>query len=429
MKVKQLYTYPIKSLRGTSLDSFVPTYQGFQYDRRFMLLKNDTEPKNMHVAHFPEMCLFTTDIIFPNASDPGRIVVEYHAPGTEKPKRTEIPLLPDVDKLGLEEVKITMHSSTTVGYNMGKQYNDWFSDCFGFEVILAYIGKNRREILGNVPPSKALATAKPQAKGWMETITSNLPILSSSTVPGVDEGIAFSDCAPYLVITEKSWENASHRLPPGETMDISKFRPNIIISGAETEFEEDFWGELEIGGLKLILTQNCARCNSLNVDYKTGKVGEGESGKILKKLQSDRRVDPGAKWSPIFGRYGFLDRFEGERRISVGDEVEVTKRNEERSRFGEFVSLLLCLMLMGISIFLLTTHSCEQSGQISARIESIPLTCMYVRIQTSRPSYPVSVQFILVLLSQFPSPSLSSPTSPSSLRIPSPSLASSCVLK
>jgi uncharacterized protein YcbX len=229
-----------------------------------------------------------------------------------------------------------MYHSPTVGYNMGKQYNDWFSECFGYEVTLAYIGNNRREILGNIPPSKALAGHKPQATSWLSNITSSIPIIGSVTVTGVDEGIAFSDCAPYLVINEKSWENVQRRLPKGEEMDISKFRPNIIVSGADEEFEEDYWAELEIGdGLKLVLTQNCARCNSLNVDYATGKVGVGESGKILKKLQSDRRVDPGAKYSPIFGRYGFLDKIDAETRISVGDEVKVTKRNVERSIFGE----------------------------------------------------------------------------------------------
>ena len=222
--------------------------------------------QNMLIAQFPEMCLFTTSIIFPSDSDTGRIIVEHHEPGSEKPKRTEIPLLPDVEKLGLEEVKVNMHFSPTVGYNMGKQYNDWFSECFGYEVTLAYIGKNRREILGNMPPSKALASAKPQSKSWMSTIASSIPIIGSATVPGVDEGISFADCAPYLVISEKSWENAQRRLPEGEVMDISKFRPNIIVSGADEEFEEDYWAELEIGhDIKIVLTQNCARCNSLNV--------------------------------------------------------------------------------------------------------------------------------------------------------------------
>lgn len=458
MKVKQLYTYPIKSLRGTSLDSFIPTYQGFQYDRRFMLLKGPSLT-NMHVSKFPEMCLFTTAIIFPSATDPGKIIVEHHAPGVEKPKRTEIPLLPDVAKLGLEELNINMHSSPTIGYNMGDPYNTWFSDCFGYAVTLAYIGNSRREILGNMAPAKTLASSNPP-KGWLSSLATSIPLLNPSATPGVDEGIAFSDCAPFLVVTEKSWENAAARLPPGEDLDISKFRPNIVISGAESAFEEDFWGELSIGGeggLRLILTQNCSRCTSLNVDYKTGRVGEGESGRILKLLQGDRRVDLGAKWSPIFGRYGFLERFEaGEgSRVTVGDEVVVRRRNEERSRFGEWVlvvCLLLSVMFLMVKIFMMDANHvyARQSGRISARIETpFPSNCSSSHVLMQASAYPYSIvsnsykvqPSIIQLISPTtfhlipshlpsplhqvsPSPSPSK-TSFSSLLIPSPSLASS----
>jgi uncharacterized protein YcbX len=434
MKVTQLYTYPIKSLRGTSLDSFIPTYQGFQYDRRFMLLKGP-ELTNMHVSHFPEMCLFTTSIIFPTPSSTGSIIVEHHAPGAEKLKRTEIPLLPDVAKLGLEEVKINMHYSPTIGYNMGEPYNAWFSDCFGYEVTLAYIGNSRREILGNMPPAKALSSTNPP-KTWLSSLTSNIPLLNSPT-PGVDEGIAFSDCAPFLIITEESWENASRRLPEGEEMDISKFRPNIVVSGAETEFEEDYWAELSIEEpeLKLILTQNCARCNSLNVDYKTGKVAEGESGKMLKKLQSDRRVDAGAKWSPIFGRYGFLDTIQegkGDVRIRVGDEVVVRSRNRERSRFGEWLSFYLILFSMGV-ISNANNVFVRQSGRILARIDALSIQSFiqainHVFIHPCQPIHlvqPIPSHLTIVTPQVSPSPPSHSKTSFSSLRIPSPSLPSS----
>ena len=82
---------------------------------------------------------------------------------------------------------------------------------------------------------------------------------------------------------------------------------------------------------------------------------------MLKKLMKDRRVDPGMKWSPVFGRYAFVgesvsvsvsegevwkqegkegqegaeawrrEKEEQEMWISVGDEVQVTRRNEERT--------------------------------------------------------------------------------------------------
>ncbi|KAJ4171215.1 hypothetical protein NW754_007361 [Fusarium falciforme] len=118
-------------------------------------------------------------------------------------------------------------------------------------------------------------------------------------------------------------------------MDITKFRANIVVSGANEAYEEDFWSQLRIGGnATMKLTQNCARCSSLNVDYATGKAGKTEAGKVLKKLSQDRRVDPGTKWSPIFGRYGFLAPASREAEvvvISVGDEVEVTGHNLERT--------------------------------------------------------------------------------------------------
>lgn len=62
-------------------------------------------------------------------------------------------------------------------------------------------------------------------------------------------------------------------------------------------------------------------------------MGEGESGKLLKKMMKDRRVDKGNKWTPIFGRYGFPVSG-GE--VRVADEVLVGERLEETTVFSEF---------------------------------------------------------------------------------------------
>ena len=357
MQISHLYIYPIKSLRGQSIPAAEATYQGFKYDRRFMLLRA-SDHKNMHVANFPEMCLFTTSLTPPSTSassaspSGGSITVTYTPPtgpdakegmGAE-PSVLEVPLLPEWK--GLAMVDVSMHSSPTKGYDMGGRYNEWFSKCFGYGVVLAYIGGSRREILGNVSPGAAAAAAQQQQQqnggwgGWLGSMKAMMGLDQdgSGAGAGVEEGIAFSDCAPYLFVSEKSWMNADARLPEGETMDITKFRPNVVVSGDELEaFEEDYWAELAVGGeeggVRVVLTQNCARCSSLNVDYRTGKVGKGGAGSILKKLQSDRRVDLGAKYSPIFGRYGFLDKMPTGTKLSVGDEVRVLRRNGERTRF------------------------------------------------------------------------------------------------
>lgn len=368
-----------------------------------------TSLKNMHVPHFPEMSLFETTLELPTHEDEGRVRVTYQPPSDAdadanaedpKPRQTrslEIPLQPNVDSLA--RFTVTMHQSPTTGYNMGSEYNDWFSECFGYPVVLAYLGVNTRGVLGTLAPAKAKAKGKGKSGGWATlswlqeisgagpsiherwlipicvlaicvsgisytarhleqgtpistVIMAGILLLGSVFVGGkrfyrhrYEDRITFADCAPYLVISETSVNNVSGRLPAGESMDQTKFRPNIVISGAESAFEEDFWTELVIGSnrARLLLTGNCVRCQSLNVDYKTGKFGTGESGAVLKKLMKDRRVDRGARFSPVFGRYSFLERrFDGEG-IRVGDVVEVVARGEERSVVGECLSYFLDL--------------------------------------------------------------------------------------
>jgi uncharacterized protein YcbX len=120
-------------------------------------------------------------------------------------------------------------------------------------------------------------------------------------------------------------------------MDISKFRANIVLKSSPGAFIEDFWGELTFeDSTRVILTGNCARCISLNVDYETGKSGTGRAGEVLKLLNKDRRIDLGAKYSPVFGRYGFVSKKSEGSTLSVGDGVVVSRTNEERTRFCEF---------------------------------------------------------------------------------------------
>jgi uncharacterized protein YcbX len=206
----QLYVYPIKSLRGQPISSGEATYQGFKYDRRFMLLRA-SDHKNMHVSGFPEMCLFTTKLIYPDPDvpDSGKVIVTFNPPADAsdgskaEPRTLEVPLQPTHAHLSTVDIK--MHNSPTKGYNMGETYNSWFSVCFGYDVILVDSGGNRREILGNVPPNAAGKNSPAGlAKGssWLSNVASSIPFVNST--PGVDEGIMFADCAPFLVVTEKS---------------------------------------------------------------------------------------------------------------------------------------------------------------------------------------------------------------------------------
>ena len=180
-----------------------------------------------------------------------------------KPKSLEVPLVPDTSTL--EKIDVLMHLSPTQAYKMNDKYNTWFSSCFGFECVLAYIGENTRPVRMSSP--HAQASTNGADNGWLSSISS---ITSKATemVMGSSEpeskAIRFSDVAPYLVVSSKSMDDVFRRLPEAEKkdFDIIKFRPNIIVSGAKEAWEEDYCGELTFGqsGTKLECEHNCGRC-------------------------------------------------------------------------------------------------------------------------------------------------------------------------
>ncbi|EDN10956.1 predicted protein [Histoplasma mississippiense (nom. inval.)] len=288
--------------------------------------------KHAGLPHPSKWPCFSTDVVFPSESvdgvvtEEGRILVRYQAPmghpDRDAIKELEIPREP-TDLQGLRVLEVDMYNSRTQAYEMDKKYSDWFSEWFGFEVLLVYLGGNRRPVLGNVPPNAAAKRAvagasQPALKnaggGWISNIAKSLLYLGSTTPSAkregdeTDEWITFADMAPYLVVSETSLE--------------------------EEAYEEDFWGEITVQtDVNLILTANCGRCVSINVDYDTGAPGSGEAGTMLKKLMKDRRVDKGNKYSPVFGRYGFIDKGADGLHIEVGDDVVVSRRNKERTTF------------------------------------------------------------------------------------------------
>jgi uncharacterized protein YcbX len=304
------------------------------------------ELKKMQLDTHPRCALFEQRIV--PASQDGEesvVIVRYLGDQTEDSDATKddeplrVPLEPDMSTL--EKIDVVLHDSPASAYRMGDSYDAWLSQRFGVRTMLVYIGDGRRAVLGQTLPPKP-AHGQQQQQGWISSLASYITGPQGNSAPS----IAFSDVAPLLVASEASLRDVRERLLQGQPVEMYKFRPNIVVDGeGEESWAEDFWAELEIspghagekdgdssGKSILQLTGNCVRCMSLNVDYKTGKQAEGEQGNVLKRLMKDRRVDTGSKWSPVFGRYAFLDSRHTEGiTASVGDGAEVSKRNAERT--------------------------------------------------------------------------------------------------
>jgi uncharacterized protein YcbX len=278
MHISALYIHPIKSLLPISVPATTLTSLGFPHDRTFLLIRTP-EKKGLYIGNIPELCLFSQAIS-------GDAITVTH---THSGESVTIPLTP---ALG-EAVEVDVRNSACTGYGVSAAADGFFTKHLGFPTRLLFLGDSTRKVLGNVGPASPASWA-----GW------------AGFSKQKEYGITFADCAPLLVTTTASLEEVGRRV--GGEMDVRKFRPNVVLAAEAGEdleaWEEDFWGEVEVvgeGTTKIVCTANCARCTSLNVDFATG--GYVENAKQpLRHISKDRRVDPGMKYSPVFGRYAFM---------------------------------------------------------------------------------------------------------------------------
>ncbi|XP_068607923.1 mitochondrial amidoxime-reducing component 1 [Brachionichthys hirsutus] len=118
--------------------------------------------------------------------------------------------------------------------------------------------------------------------------------------------VAYPDCGPVMLLSERSVEDLSSRLEKDVT--VERFRPNIVVSGCEA-FEEDSWEEIQIGSVRLQRVMSCGRCVFTTVDPETGIITRKEP---LETLKSYRMCEPSEKHiyksSPLFGQLHTVKR-------------------------------------------------------------------------------------------------------------------------
>lgn len=150
--------------------------------------------------------------------------------------------------------------------------------------------------------------------------------------------VNFPDVLPLQIASESSIAELNSRLTSQDeaAITIERFRPNIIIRGAEP-WEEDTWKTLRINGdsswvttlsggnreaIDIDVVARCARCQVPNVEVTTGEKHAKQPWDTLMKY---RRVDEGIKFKPCFGML-CVPRSEG--RVEVGMRFEVMERTE-----------------------------------------------------------------------------------------------------
>lgn len=277
MKISGIYIYPIKSLKGISLDESVVERRGLQYDRRWMLV--DENGEFFTQREFPKMSVISTEI-----KENGLLI---QAENFED-------LLVPFEENGEETAKVRVWNSVCDALVSENFINEWFGEVLQTKCKLVFMPDNSERSINKL-------------------FDKNKDIVS------------FADGYPQLLIGENSLNDLNERLE--EKLPMNRFRPNLVVSGSES-FAEDNWKNIKIGETVFRSSKPCARCVMTTVNQNSGEFAGKEPLKTLAKYRMAKDVFPENyaeldldKNAVLFGQNLIAENFGG--RVKIGDSVEV----------------------------------------------------------------------------------------------------------
>jgi len=274
--VKSLYIYPVKSMAGVSVSNYSADMTGARsgvlVDRQFMVV--DKKGKMQSARKYPNMVL-----IQPDLSTHGKLTLSY--PG-------KVNVTVDIEALQDVNVECNVWGENCIGVDCGDIVSSWLSD-----VILSSNNPELRLVY-----HKEENTSRP-AKDDNEYL---YPLQV-----GVKDRPLFADGYPFLMLSQPSLDTLNHALSSSGvelSVEETRFRPNILITGDFPGFAEDKWAHVKIGDTVFRNVKLCTRCNFTTVDPKTGeKNAKGEPLKTLRSFRStlDKEEKKVYGTSPFFG--------------------------------------------------------------------------------------------------------------------------------
>ena len=267
-KVTAIYTYPVKSCRGTQVESAVISPTGIDGDRQLMILQGG---KFTNQARVPALATVATRRVDGET-------IEFSAEGHASLRHS-------VNGSGAES-SINFYGNEVSVIDQGDALSGWLSTVTGSELRVA---------------------------GIKATFTRTVPLAEFAVVDGIDQA-RFVDVAPILVTNVASLNDLNGRLD--SPVPMNRFRPNIVVEGLDA-FGEDDVESLSAGGLRLVRATHCERCAVTCTDQETGE----RAKEPLAALRSYRLRENGYAGGVMFGAYMGV---EGSATLSVGDTLEIS---------------------------------------------------------------------------------------------------------
>lgn len=220
MTVKELYTYPVKSTRGTSLQSAEILRTGLRNDRCVAIIDEDNKVITGRERH--ELITISAKIyknelfIFTEKAANFSFALPYEA---------------DITQVNLFRNKVS-------GKLFSKPASNWISKFLKGDYRLIFLDEEYNSL------QKKRGGRDGERKGY-------------------------ADSAPVHLINLKTLNYLNSKLV--SKVSERNFRPNIVIDGGEP-FEEDTWSVIDINGCRFRLQERTKRCIFIAIDPERSKI-------------------------------------------------------------------------------------------------------------------------------------------------------------
>jgi uncharacterized protein len=279
MFIAQLTLFPVKSCGGVTVDSARVGRRGLEAngvgDRRWML--SDAEARMVTQRQAPELARVRVELL----EGAVRVWGDDLEPIVIDPAETLEP-----------RSGVILHRHEVAGHRCLPAIDDWFSRFLGQPVRLLHQTDADVRLCN---PDYALS-------------------------PGEDR-VGFADAFPYLVVTEATLARVNGLL--AEPAPMNRFRPNIVVGGAEADAEYG-WKRLSLGEAQLTIVKPCDRCVVTTIDQARGvKTGKEPLAALGRAYFLSARFGAASVQGAIFGENAIPSVLGAVRR---GDTVAVLER-------------------------------------------------------------------------------------------------------
>ena len=279
-EVCELNIYPVKSLKGITLEESILGVKGLAYDRNWMIVNTDGE-------FITQRLLSKMATVNVSLTDKELVLQTKEAESFSIPLKSE----------SSESIEVKIWSDTCHAIDEGDEISKWLTSVLGtykdFDLRLVRFSDS---FVRHVEPTY---------------------------LQGNHANTAFADGYPYLVTSVESLETLNKKLKASDAQPVTmdRFRPNIVLKGVKP-FEEDKIASIisKDESYQLDLRKPCQRCVITTIDQNTGESPEPKEP--LKTLVSmNPFVDLKGAY---FGQNAILIDGDDEL-IRVGDKVKLVK--------------------------------------------------------------------------------------------------------